>query len=110
MKLRLIALTLLACGPAAAQEQPTLEQIRAALLPYASDRDVVTLPDGRQVGFTCMGEGSPTVILIPGLGDFGGIAWAGVQPDMARTTRVCSWDRPGWGLSDGAEGRHTVET
>ena len=71
---------------------------------------VVTLPDGRKVGFTCMGQGSPTVILIPGMGDFAGMAWATVQPDMAKTTRVCAWDRPGWALSDGGPGKQTVAT
>ena len=67
-----LALALLAgAGSVSAQVQPgpSLDEIRAALAPYASDADVVTLPDGRKAAFTCMGEGSPTVILIPGLGD-----------------------------------------
>ena len=110
MKSRLFALALLACGPAAAQQGSSLDEIRHLLEPYASAADAVTLPDGRKANFTCMGEGSPTVILIPGLGDFAGISWSGVQPQMAETTRVCAWDRPGWGLSDGAEGEHTIET
>jgi pimeloyl-ACP methyl ester carboxylesterase len=96
--------------PAQAQAGFSPEQIRQLLVPYASAADVVTLPDGRKVGFTCMGEGAPTVILIPGLGDFGGISWGNVQPEMAKSTRVCAWDRPGWGFSDGAEGKHTVAT
>lgn len=106
------ALALVALAPASAhaQQQPSLDEFKEALAPYASDEDAVTLPDGRKANFTCMGEGSPTVILIPGLGDFAGLAWSNVQPEMARTTRVCAWDRPGWGLSDGAEGKHTVET
>ena len=33
-----------------------------------------------------------------------------MQPQMAKTTRVSTWDRPGWGLSDGAEGKHTIAT
>jgi pimeloyl-ACP methyl ester carboxylesterase len=110
MKLRLFSLAVFACGPATAQEGPSVEEIRKSLEPYASASDAVTLPDGRKANFTCMGEGSPTVILIPGLSDFAGIAWSNVQPEMARTTRVCAWDRPGWGLSDGAEGEHNVET
>ncbi|HYD25043.1 MAG TPA: alpha/beta hydrolase [Croceibacterium sp.] len=107
-------LGLLAAGlisaPAQAQQGPSIEEIRAMLEPYASPADVVTLPDGRQVGFTCMGQGSPTVILIPGMGDLAAMSWGNVQPEMAKTTRVCTWDRPGWGLSDGAEGKHTVAT
>ncbi len=110
MKPRLLLLTLFVCGPAVAQQAPSLEELRQSLLPYASAVDAITLPNGQKVNFTCMGEGSPTVILIPGLGDFAGISWGNIQPEMGRTTRVCAWDRPGWGLSDGAEGKHTLET
>jgi pimeloyl-ACP methyl ester carboxylesterase len=110
LKLPLLTLAALASASALAQPGPPLEELRDSLVPYASAADSVTLPDGRQVGFTCMGQGSPTVILIAGMGDFAGMAWGTVQPDMAKTTRVCAWDRPGWGLSDGAEGEHTVAT
>jgi pimeloyl-ACP methyl ester carboxylesterase len=48
-----------------------------------------------------MGEGSPTVILTAG-GGTPAFSWSMVQPAMAKTTRVCAWDRPGWGLSDGS--------
>jgi pimeloyl-ACP methyl ester carboxylesterase len=48
---------------------------------------------------SCDGEGSPAVILDAGLG--GNYAsWAAVQPDVARFTRVCSYDRAGMGRSD----------
>ncbi len=103
-----VALAALASASAQAQQGFSPDEIMRLLAPYASSQDVVTLPDGRDVGFTCMGEGSPTVILIAGLGDFGGLAWGNVQPEIAKTTRVCAWDRPGWGFSDGAEGKHTV--
>lgn len=109
LKPTIVALAALASVSGQAQGF-SVEEITVMLAPYASSADVVTLPDGRKVGFTCMGEGSPTVILIAGMGDFGGIAWGNVQPEMAKTTRVCAWDRPGWGLSDGAEGEHTVAT
>ncbi len=46
----------------------------------------------------CTGEGSPTVILEAGLNDFY-ITWAKVQPEIARTTRICSYDRAGLGWS-----------
>jgi len=110
LKSATVALAALAGVSAQAQPGPSLEELRQSLIPYASSANVVTLPDGREVGFTCMGEGSPTVILIAGMGDFAGMAWGNVQPGMAKTTRVCAWDRPGWGLSDGAEGKHTVAT
>jgi pimeloyl-ACP methyl ester carboxylesterase len=105
-----LALAAFAAASAQAQDDFTAERIREWLVPYASAADVVVLRDGRKVGFTCMGEGSPTVILIPGMGDLAGMGWGNVQPEMAKTTRVCAWDRPGWGLSDGAEGKHTVAT
>jgi pimeloyl-ACP methyl ester carboxylesterase len=84
--------------------------IDETLVPYASTADSVKLPDGRDLHFVCMGKGAPTVILTAGLGDFAGAAWSTVQPAMAMTTRVCAWDRPGFGLSDGSSGKQTVAT
>ena len=109
VKAAIAALALLAGASVQAQQDFSIDQIKAMLAPYATP-EIVTLPNGREVAFTCMGQGSPTVILIPGLGDFAGLSWGTVQPQMAETTRVCAWDRPGWGLSDGWEGTHTVET
>lgn len=47
----------------------------------------------------CTGEGSPTVILEAGLNDFF-VSWSKVQPEIARVTRVCSYDRAGLGWSE----------
>jgi pimeloyl-ACP methyl ester carboxylesterase len=47
----------------------------------------------------CTGQGSPTVILDAGMGD-SFISWHKVQPEIARFTRVCSYDRGGIGYSD----------
>jgi pimeloyl-ACP methyl ester carboxylesterase len=47
----------------------------------------------------CIGKGSPTVILESGLGTMSA-DWANVQPDVAKTTRVCSYDRAGTGWSE----------
>jgi pimeloyl-ACP methyl ester carboxylesterase len=47
----------------------------------------------------CTGQGSPTVILDSGLGD-SFISWHKVQPEIAKFTRVCSYDRAGIGYSD----------
>jgi pimeloyl-ACP methyl ester carboxylesterase len=55
--------------------------------------------DGHTMRIDCMGSGSPTVVLDAGLGD-DGLIWSGVQPELAKTTRVCSYDRPGFGWSD----------
>jgi pimeloyl-ACP methyl ester carboxylesterase len=45
-----------------------------------------------------MGRGSPTVILTAGAGAWSA-TWSLVQPAVARTTRVCAWDRAGFGFS-----------
>jgi pimeloyl-ACP methyl ester carboxylesterase len=97
--------------PAAAQSQPRpAPPAPEVLAAYASTADAVRLPDGRLINFVCMGEGSPTVILTPGMGDVSFGAWPAVQPQLARTTRVCAWDRPGFGFSDGTSVSPTVAT
>jgi pimeloyl-ACP methyl ester carboxylesterase len=47
----------------------------------------------------CAGEGGPTVVLEAALGA-SSISWSLVQPGLARLTRVCSYDRAGFGWSD----------
>jgi pimeloyl-ACP methyl ester carboxylesterase len=59
----------------------------------------VTLPGGRRLNFVCMGSGSPTVILESGFGA-GAFAWGKTQPRIAAVTRVCAYDRAGYGWSD----------
>ena len=54
--------------------------------------------DGRQIHLHCMGSGSPTVILEAGASAFA-LDFALVQPEIAKTTRVCSYDRAGHGWS-----------
>ena len=54
---------------------------------------------GRALHFICSGAGSPTVVLEAGAGAFA-IDWSLVQPAVARTNRVCSYDRAGSGWSD----------
>lgn len=95
---RVFTFLALTSAPALAQvnQVPAVDQSLAA---YASSADSVRLADGRSIHFVCMGRGSPTVILTAGLGDWGS-SWSAVQPAIARTTRACAWDRPGFGLSD----------
>ena len=54
---------------------------------------------GYKMHIYCTGQGSPTVILEAGLGDFS-LTWGAVQTEVAKTTRVCSYDRAGYGWSD----------
>jgi pimeloyl-ACP methyl ester carboxylesterase len=63
---------------------------------------------GRKLHLYCSGQGKPTVILVAGGGAFA-IDWALVQPKVARTTRVCSYDRAGLGWSDPGPAEETVE-
>src|ERR1043165_2542573 len=47
----------------------------------------------------CMGRGSPTVVFDSGWEDWAP-AWSRVQPQIAKWTRACSYDRAGTGFSD----------
>nr|WP_166179333.1 alpha/beta hydrolase [Altererythrobacter segetis] len=85
-------------APALAQ-QPLPASPDPSLVPYADATDAVRLPDGRALHMVCMGQGGPTVILTAGAGDWS-LTWSKVQPELAKTTRVCAWDRPGFGFSD----------
>src|SRR5579864_5162019 len=52
-----------------------------------------------RMNIDCSGQGSPTVILESGLGG-PSIDWLMVQPEVAKFSRVCSYDRAGYGRSD----------
>ena len=63
---------------------------------------------GRNLHINCTGAGSPTVVLEAGGGAFA-IDWALVQPRVAESTRVCSYDRAGLGWSDRGPEHEVVE-
>ncbi|HEY3949248.1 alpha/beta hydrolase [Phenylobacterium sp.] len=65
---------------------------------YLANGRLVALPDGRRMHLYCEGSGGPVVVLDAGLGD-GAWSFAGVQDAIARTSRVCSYDRAGYGTS-----------
>jgi len=54
--------------------------------------------DGARLNLYCTGSGSPTVVFDAGHQDWAP-AWAVVQPQVAKWTRACSFDRPGYGFS-----------
>src|SRR4029450_3232319 len=54
---------------------------------------------GHRLHLWCTGDGAPVVMLDTGLGG-STPGWGFVQPDVARFTRVCSYDRAGMGYSD----------
>jgi pimeloyl-ACP methyl ester carboxylesterase len=59
--------------------------------------------DGIQLRLDCRGKGSPTVVLEAGA-SVHSIAWVRIQDDVAKFTRVCSYDRAGMGWSDSVRG------
>lgn len=89
-----VALMLLTFAPSVAPAQSA----DPLLQPYARAQALAHLPDGRAIHLICMGQGSPTVVMTAGLGDWSG-AWRKVQPQIARDTRACAWDRAGFGFS-----------
>ena len=54
---------------------------------------------GYKMHINCTGQGSPTVILAGGSLEYS-LFWALVQPEVAGETRVCSYDRAGYGWSE----------
>jgi pimeloyl-ACP methyl ester carboxylesterase len=64
--------------------------------------------DGYKMHLLCRGEGSPTIVLDGGLGD-DSLIWAKVQPELSKTTRVCSYDRAGFGWSDPRPGSRDAD-
>src|SRR5215216_53058 len=64
---------------------------------YSPPGEMVNV-NGRLMHINCMGEGGPTVILEAA--NFGMSAhWVRVQQQLAKTARVCSYDRAGMGWS-----------
>ena len=74
---------------------------------FATRKDLAAAPPpghlvdigGYRLHLWCTGDGAPAVILDTGLGG-SSADWGFVQPDVARFTRVCSYDRAGMGYSD----------
>ncbi|MGC2449542.1 MAG: alpha/beta hydrolase [Candidatus Sulfotelmatobacter sp.] len=54
---------------------------------------------GHLLKINCTGSGSPTVVLESGWGDVL-VEWLAVQTQISTFTRVCSYDRAGYGESD----------
>jgi pimeloyl-ACP methyl ester carboxylesterase len=56
--------------------------------------------DGRRLGLTCLGRGSPTVVLIGGMISPADRVWPATVAALSPLTRVCVFDRAGLGASD----------
>ena len=84
-------------GATAAVALASLLLVGAA--PWEVPQQLVKLPDGRRINLYCTGKGSPTIILEAG---FHATMWSygKLQPRIAQTNRVCSYDRAAMGFSD----------
>jgi pimeloyl-ACP methyl ester carboxylesterase len=54
---------------------------------------------GHRLHIYCLGKGEPTVVMEAGLSGWS-TDWILVQPEVAKSTRVCTYDRAGYGWSD----------
>jgi pimeloyl-ACP methyl ester carboxylesterase len=68
------------------------------ILPYGEAGQLVNI-GGRRINLPCTGAGGPTVILMAGLFSWS-VVWYKTQPVIAQKTRVCAFDRAGYGFSD----------
>ena len=54
---------------------------------------------GFRLHINCAGAGSPTVVVDTGVGDWS-TSWVGIQGQVAKKTRICIYDRAGYGWSE----------
>jgi pimeloyl-ACP methyl ester carboxylesterase len=95
----LVARLLLSIGVVFAQSDPAPAKAEdQRLLPYVSPGQLVDI-GGRRINLHCTGAGGPTVVLLAGSASWSPI-WYKVQPAIAQETRVCGFDRAGYGFSD----------
>jgi len=79
------------------------ETTMAASATRADFSGLVDIGGGRKIYMTCRGTGSPTVVLVSGLGNAADIWSVTADPknerpvfaEVAKFTRVCAYDRPG---------------
>ena len=63
---------------------------------------------GHQLHLYCQGQGTPTVVLEAPATAMSSV-WGWVQTDVAKTTRVCSYDRAGLGWSESGDAPFTPQ-
>jgi pimeloyl-ACP methyl ester carboxylesterase len=96
---------LLIAGCASSTTNPTADRAdttMAASAPRANFAGLVDIGGGRKMYMKCRGKGSPTVVLVSGLGNAADIWSVTADPknerpvfsEVARFTRVCAYDRP----------------
>ncbi|MBC7668364.1 MAG: alpha/beta hydrolase [Gemmatimonadaceae bacterium] len=68
---------------------------------YGIPTQRVAVDGSRRLNLMCLGQGAPVVVLESGLGE-DSLAWRRLQERVATVTRVCAYDRAGYGHSDPA--------
>jgi pimeloyl-ACP methyl ester carboxylesterase len=63
---------------------------------------------GRRMHIHCIGESSPTVVIVPGSGVWSS-QWSVIQRDLAKDVRACTYDRAGLGWSDPSTSPRTAQ-
>jgi pimeloyl-ACP methyl ester carboxylesterase len=102
---------LLIAGCASSETNSTAESAEttmAASAPRADFSGLVDIGGGRKMYMECQGKGSPTVVLVSGLGNAADVWSATSDPknerpvfdEVAKFTRVCAYDRPGTRRTD----------
>jgi pimeloyl-ACP methyl ester carboxylesterase len=96
MALLALVVVLLALAVAGAIYQAIATELAERVYPPPGEMVDV---GGYSLHINCVGQGSPTVVLDAGLGDFSA-QWVRVQREVSGTTRVCAYDRAGMGWSE----------
>jgi pimeloyl-ACP methyl ester carboxylesterase len=86
---------------AALAVQPAADEV------FAKPHQLVDI-GGRKMNLYCSGQGATTVVFDGPSGE-AGWNWFKVQPEVAKHTRACVFDRAGLGFSDPAKRRNTAE-
>jgi pimeloyl-ACP methyl ester carboxylesterase len=81
----------------------------AAASEFAVPHKLVDVGGGRKMNLYCSGAGATTVVFDGPAGD-AGWAWYRVQPEVAKHTRACIFDRAGFGFSDASSKPNTAES
>lgn len=67
--------------------------------PYIHPQRLVAVEGARRLNLYCLGHGTPVVLFNSGAAD-NILSWQLVQPEVAKLTRACAYDRAGLGFSD----------
>ncbi|MGZ6014478.1 MAG: alpha/beta fold hydrolase [Phenylobacterium sp.] len=100
------AIAFLACAPGLAHADPN-----PWWTGFIGAGKLVALGDGRALYLYCEGAGGPVVLMDSGLGDDAS-SWRQVQDQIAAKaqTRICAYDRAGYGRSTGPAGPRDTQT